>query len=179
MLSTITLVVAGLSTSHKIGLAAVGAAFITFALISSFVLPKRIPDFPGRFIGWYIAIAVLFFLAMLSAVIVFGREAPEASAEGTTTSASAPPANGGAPATVGDPIAGSHVFLTAGCTGCHTLKAAHSTGTVGPNLDELKPTEATVQHQVETGGGAMPSFKGTLSPKQIQDVAAYVFVSTH
>jgi mono/diheme cytochrome c family protein len=31
-----------------------------------------------------------------------------------------------------------------------------------------------VQHQVEVGGGAMPAFKGQLTPTQIQDVAAYV-----
>ncbi len=175
MLSTITLVVAGPTTNDKIGLVAVAGVFIAFALISSFVLPKRMPDFPGRFIGWYIALAILFFIAMISAVILFGKEAPEASGEtsgGTTTSASAP-------ATTGDAAAGAVVFKSAGCVSCHTLKAAHATGTVGPNLDDLKPSEATVQHQVETGGGAMPSFKGTLTPTQIQDVAAYVFTSTH
>ena len=55
------------------------------------------------------------------------------------------------------------VFASAGCGGCHTLKAAGSTGNVGPNLDQLKPSEATVAHQVEVGGGAMPPFKGQLS----------------
>ena len=39
----------------------------------------------------------------------------------------------------GDATAGKKVFLTAGCTGCHTLKDAGSTGTVGPNLDQAKP----------------------------------------
>ncbi len=28
--------------------------------------------------------------------------------------------------------------------------------------------------QVTNGGGGMPSFKGSLTPKQIKDVAAYV-----
>jgi len=69
---------------------------------------------------------------------------------------------------------GKQVFETAGCSGCHTLKDAGSTGTVGPNLDQLKPSEATVQHQVEVGGGAMPAFKGQLSAAQIQAVAEYV-----
>jgi hypothetical protein len=40
MLST-HLVVAGLSTGNKIGLATVAAIFIIFALVSSFVLPRR------------------------------------------------------------------------------------------------------------------------------------------
>ena len=83
------------------------------------------------------------------------------------------------PTVQGDPVAGKKVFETAGCTACHTLKAAGSTGTVGPNLDQLKPAEAIVVHQVEVGGGPMPAFKDQLTPKQIQDVAAFVFTSTH
>jgi mono/diheme cytochrome c family protein len=31
-----------------------------------------------------------------------------------------------------------------------------------------------VVKQVENGGGGMPPFKGTLTPKQIQDVSTYV-----
>ena len=49
-----------------------------------------------------------------------------------------------------------------------------ATGNVGPNLDQLKPSKARVASQVETGGAIMPSFKGRLSPAQIQAVAGYV-----
>jgi mono/diheme cytochrome c family protein len=66
------------------------------------------------------------------------------------------------------------VFATAGCTGCHTLKAAGSTGTVGPNLDEAKPSKALVIDRVTNGQGGMPSFKGQLSDAQIEAVADYV-----
>jgi mono/diheme cytochrome c family protein len=69
---------------------------------------------------------------------------------------------------------GKQVFSSAGCGGCHTLKDAGSTGNVGPNLDQLKPPQSVVEHQVEVGGGAMPAFKGQLSPAQIQAVATYV-----
>ena len=79
----------------------------------------------------------------------------------------------------GDPTAGKAVFASAGCAACHTLKAAGATGTVGPNLDQLKPAEDVVKNQVIHGGGPMPAFKGQLSDKQIQDVAAFVFASTH
>jgi mono/diheme cytochrome c family protein len=41
------------------------------------------------------------------------------------------------------------------------------------------PSAAIVMHQVEVGGGPMPSFKSTLSAKQIQDVAAFVSSSAH
>jgi cbb3-type cytochrome c oxidase subunit III len=69
---------------------------------------------------------------------------------------------------------GKTIFLTAGCTGCHTLKDAGSTGTVGPNLDQKKPPESLVVDRVTHGKGVMPSFKSKLSSQQIQAVAKYV-----
>jgi cbb3-type cytochrome c oxidase subunit III len=68
---------------------------------------------------------------------------------------------------------GKDIFL-ANCGSCHTLADAGTSGTVGPNLDQLKPGELTVQRQVINGGGAMPAFKGTLTPEQITAVAKYV-----
>ena len=191
MLSTVVPVVAALSTGHKIGLAVVGIAFIVFALVSSFVLPRRNPDFPGKHLGLFITVCVLFFVAMISAVLVFGREPKEASAETTpaatttapSTTTTAPTTTGAATTTTastqGDPAAGKTVFTSAGCSGCHTLKAAGASGTVGPNLDELKPAYDTIVHQVEVGGGPMPAFKGQLTDTQIHDVAAFVYTSTH
>jgi mono/diheme cytochrome c family protein len=78
----------------------------------------------------------------------------------------------------GDPAKGATVYSSSGCGSCHTLAAAHSTGTVGPNLDSLKPDYRAVTAQVTNGGGAMPAFKKTLSTQQIADVAAYVVKST-
>ncbi len=68
---------------------------------------------------------------------------------------------------------GKKIFTTE-CGSCHTLKAAGTTGTVGPNLDQLKPAFPIAQHQVTVGGGVMPAFKGTLSQAQIDAVAHYV-----
>jgi mono/diheme cytochrome c family protein len=189
MVAHAAFVVAGLSTGHKIGLAAVGVAFIAFALVSSFVLPRRNPNFPGRFLGLYVSLCVLFFVAMLAAVLVFGKERSQASespAHTATESGSLPGQTTSTPATTGkaaapqgDPAAGKSVFASAGCSGCHTLKAAGATGTVGPNLDQLKPPYARIVTQVEHGGAIMPPFQGKLSSKQIHDVAAFVFTSTH
>ena len=78
----------------------------------------------------------------------------------------------------GDATAGKHVFLTAGCTGCHTLKDAGSTGTVGPNLDQAKPPASIVYERVTQGTSVMPKFLGKLSTKQIADVIAYVVKAT-
>jgi mono/diheme cytochrome c family protein len=68
---------------------------------------------------------------------------------------------------------GKDIFV-ANCGSCHTLSAAGTTATVGPNLDQLKPAFARVQTQVINGGAIMPAFKGKLTPAQIKAVATYV-----
>ena len=157
----------GLSTTAKIALGVVALAFIAFALISSFVLPRRNPNFPGeRGLKAYIVVAFGFFVAMMLTVILVAKEPKESSA------ASEPPAaTGPSPAEL---AAGKKVFTTAGCASCHTLKDANATGKVGPDLDQLKPAQPVVVKQVTNGGAAMPPFKGTLTPEQIQAVATYV-----
>jgi cbb3-type cytochrome c oxidase subunit III len=71
------------------------------------------------------------------------------------------------------PTSGKDIFV-ANCGSCHTLADAGTSGTVGPNLDQLKPPFARVQKQVINGGAVMPAFKGTLTPAQIKAVAKYV-----
>jgi cytochrome c5 len=71
---------------------------------------------------------------------------------------------------------GKQIFITK-CGGCHTLKDAGTTGTQGPNLDQLKPPFPIVKNQVIKGGGIMPAFKGVLTDAQINAVARYV--ATH
>ena len=78
----------------------------------------------------------------------------------------------------GDPAAGAALFQKSGCVGCHTLAAAHATGTVGPNLDQAKPDYRRATARVTLGKGQMPSFKGRLTDQQIADVASYVVKST-
>jgi mono/diheme cytochrome c family protein len=76
-------------------------------------------------------------------------------------------------ATGGGEAAGKAVF-TQSCAGCHTLADAGASGSVGPNLDDLRPSQEKVAAMVRSGGGGMPSFGGTLEPEQIEAVAAYV-----
>jgi sulfite dehydrogenase len=60
------------------------------------------------------------------------------------------------------------------CALCHTLKAANSSGKVGPNLDELKLDVAKIRRAVNNGVGAMPPYGETLSEADIEAVVAYV-----
>ena len=79
-----------------------------------------------------------------------------------------------APSGPGDPVVGGQVFESAGCASCHTLADASATGSVGPNLDDAKPSLDRIVDRVTNGRGVMPPFKGQLSEQQIKDVAAYV-----
>jgi sulfite dehydrogenase len=85
---------------------------------------------------------------------------------------------GGGEGGEGDAAAGEAIFMEQGCGGCHTLEAAGSSGTIGPNLDEAQPDSALVVERVTNGAGAMPSFKDKLSEEDINNVAAYVVEST-
>jgi mono/diheme cytochrome c family protein len=69
---------------------------------------------------------------------------------------------------------GKGIFKESGCANCHTLAAAGARGTVGPNLDELKPSKSTVAGALTNGQGTMVSFRGKLSAAQIQAVADFV-----
>ena len=74
----------------------------------------------------------------------------------------------------GDPIAGKKLFTEQGCSGCHTFKAAGSSGTQGPDLDEVSPSHNAVIRQLNNPGGLMPSFADKLSEDEKNDLAAFV-----
>lgn len=96
--------------------------------------------------------------------------------EATTTEEETTTADGGG--AEGDAEAGAQLFADNGCGNCHTLEAAGSTGTTGPNLDELQPSFDAAVEQITNGGGVMPAFGDSLSDQEIRDLAAYVVEST-
>jgi cytochrome c6 len=111
---------------------------------------------------------------------VIGDSTRHASTQTITAGASTGPPTTTAPAVIngGNVTAGKQVFLSAGCSGCHTLNATGASGTVGPNLDQKKPPFALILQRVTNGKRAMPSFKSQLTAQQIKDVAAFVVAST-
>jgi mono/diheme cytochrome c family protein len=58
------------------------------------------------------------------------------------------------------------------CGRCHTLAAAGTDGHVGPNLDTLRPSVATVLTAIENGPGVMPA--GLVQGADAQAVAKTV-----
>jgi cytochrome c553 len=73
---------------------------------------------------------------------------------------------------------GPQTWAQAGCGGCHTLAAAGSTGTAGPDLDALRPSSSAVANQVTYGGPGMPSFGSSLSSSDIQQLADWIAATT-
>src|SRR3954468_2746700 len=86
----------------------------------------------------------------------------------------------------GDPAAGKEVFTSAGCAGCHTLKAAGSSATIGPDLDTaLQGKDATfvlesiIDPNKEVASGFQPNvmpgtFGESLSDEQLADLVAFL-----
>jgi cytochrome c5 len=73
----------------------------------------------------------------------------------------------------GADLAAGKTAFTATCGGCHALKDAGTSGSVGPDLDSLAPlTAETVAKQIENGGGAMPA--KLLTGDDAANAAAYV-----
>jgi mono/diheme cytochrome c family protein len=189
-------VLLALSTGHEIGLGFVALVFIAFALACSFLFPRWNPNFPGKRLGLFLGVVALLTLAQLAAVEKFAAESEAAGGDagphpttsasttstGQTTTSSAP---------TGDAAAGKTVFTSSGCAACHTLEAANATGQVGPNLDDsLKDKDAgfirtsIVDPNMDIAPGYSkgimpPNFETQLSPKQIDDLVAFVYQSTH
>ena len=63
---------------------------------------------------------------------------------------------------------------SAGCAGCHALKAAGAEGNVGPNLDTVDLTIESVVEMVTYGLGVMPAYgEGGMLTKEEIDIVSY------
>lgn len=60
------------------------------------------------------------------------------------------------------------------CGLCHSLRDAGTSGTIGPDLDQLKPDARRVAAALRGGVGVMPSFADSLSDEQIEALAHYI-----
>ncbi len=174
MLAAVTpFVASGITGLGKTVLVVVALTFILWSLYTAMVIPKKRPDFPRR-LDVYIVVTALLFAAQLTAVVwVTGTQEVESHEEVSAETGHGDEATGGTDTTGGDETqgkgdaeAGAAVFASAGCGGCHTLADAGSSGAVGPNLDELQPTEAQVVVIVTTvAARCSPSPVGSTSSR--------------
>ena len=176
-------VIVGAVSRNDVIIGVAALVLVVFSLVVSIVVPRRDPSFPERKIGIFTAVAVALVVDHARLRRAGRRDSrgggrgargdlPDRGRRHRDAAAAPRPAAAGQ----GDAEAGKAVF-TANCGSCHTLEEAGTSGTVGPNLDELSLTVDQVVQQVTNGGGGMPPFGGQLSEEDIQNVAAFVVAS--
>jgi mono/diheme cytochrome c family protein len=190
-------------SDHQVVIAIVCAAVVVYSLTMALVIPKFAPNFPGRAnLGLFVIVSAIVVGGILATVEIYGveeadeveaeqiesaveqateplEERPETEAESESGQAPAPaPPEDETALPPGDPVAGATVYATAGCGACHTLSAADSSGAIGPNLDQSRPSFELTVDRVTNGAGGMPAFAGQLTEEEIQNVAAFVAIST-
>jgi mono/diheme cytochrome c family protein len=194
-------VLLALTTNQKLGLGGTAAVFIAFALLVALVIPRRYPDFPGRRgLVPFLVVTLILTIAMLGAVEVFAKEehhaatethettpepAPEPSPE-PSPSPEPPPPTTTTEQPSGSPEAGKTVFQVTGCGGCHTFAPAGTTGTTGPDLDDVLAgkdagfiRQSIVEPDAEIAQGFSPgvmpqTYEDQLSAKQVDDLVAFL-----
>jgi mono/diheme cytochrome c family protein len=88
-------------------------------------------------------------------------------------------------AEAGNPAHGKVLFVSEGCGGCHTFKAAATTGKTGPDLDKglQGKDEAYIRESIVDpnakiaagfGPGIMPPYGETLESEQVADLVAFL-----
>jgi mono/diheme cytochrome c family protein len=69
--------------------------------------------------------------------------------------------------------AGAGIFVETGCGSCHTLEAAGTDGTAGPNLDEAAADESA--EEIRAAIGDHPDdFESQLSEEDLATLASFV-----
>lgn len=117
-------------------------------------------------LGWIAALVLVIMLFVGPQVVAEDEPTKQGEAAGAAPyagQASGGAGGGAAPAA-----------FTDRCGSCHTLSAAATSGTVGPNLDDTSLDAAAIERIVREGSGGMPAFGGELSDDEITAVADFV-----
>jgi mono/diheme cytochrome c family protein len=123
--------------------------------------------------------------ALVTALFVLGcsNGSDSATVQQRTSQSGAPLSGGTDQPLSAAQVHGRQLFVS-NCGSCHTLDAAGTVGTVGPNLDDIAVNEADVLKAIRRGGGpharaqergpsgTMPA--NLVTGKDAQDVAAFV-----
>jgi mono/diheme cytochrome c family protein len=83
-------------------------------------------------------------------------------------------ADGGGQADEGAPAVDGKAVFADTCGSCHTLSAAGTSGTTGPNLDDVSLDAGAIESIVRDGRGGMPALGDQLSDDEVTAVADFV-----
>lgn len=77
-----------------------------------------------------------------------------------------------------DPATDGEGLFAENCGSCHTLSAAGTSGSIGPDLDDAGLDAEQVTSIVSEGSGSMPSFSSELDGAEIDAIAQFVAASS-
>jgi mono/diheme cytochrome c family protein len=114
---------------------------------------------------------------MKAALLAVGAAALLAAALTAYAAATTPPPT----KVVGNVKVGRSLFILHDCGSCHLLATANamSPSGIGSDLDTSRKTYAQMITQITGGGHGMTGYKHVLTVPQIQDLAAFVYKSSH
>jgi mono/diheme cytochrome c family protein len=122
------------------------------------------------------SLVVFFAIMLFVGPQVIAEDKPDA--EDAAAAAKARDTGGGAAeggqADEGAPAVDGKAVFADTCGGCHTLSAAGTSGTTGPNLDDVSLDAGAIESIVRDGRGSMPGFGDQLSDDEIAAVAEFV-----
>jgi cytochrome c6 len=122
-----------------------------------------------KLLSWFL---VAFFVTLLFVgPRVIAEDRPDAEDAKAVAAARDGGAGGGGQAA---PQLDGKALFSDNCGSCHTLSAAGTSGSVGPNLDGVGLDAATIEGIVRDGRGAMPTFGDKLSADEISAIAQFV-----
>ena len=126
--------------------------------------------------GWTLALMLAIMMFVGPQVVAEDKPAEEGGESAGAAPYASQSGDGGTAADDGGEGAaadGEAVFADS-CGSCHTLSAAGTSGSSGPNLDETSLDASAITGIVSDGRGTMPGFAGDLSEDEIAAVAEFV-----
>jgi mono/diheme cytochrome c family protein len=160
------------------------------------IFDEQIARASGKLIVQIGGLGILAAVVMSTIALVVSVGANTTTVTVPAVAATVPTSGGQATQLKGDAL-GEQIFVSGtpggaiGCGSCHTMKAAGTSGTIGPNLDKeltSDPPSATRESVVDPNkeivpgyhANVMPSNYGTaLTPQQLDAVVNYVYHSTN
>ncbi|HEX4519491.1 MAG TPA: cytochrome c [Gaiellaceae bacterium] len=85
------------------------------------------------------------------------------------------------PKILGNAKNGRKLFIAQQCGSCHLMGAANQMdgSGLGPDLDHVTKTYTQIVTQITKGGRGMTGYKKALTTSQIEDLAAFIYTTSH
>ena len=163
------------------------------------IFDEQVARASGKTVVMFGGLGILAALVMSTAALIVSSNGNTTTVARTVTVPAAGQGTGGgqAPALTGDAL-GAQLFVSGkpdsgaiGCGSCHTMKAAGTSGTVGPNLDKeltADPASAASESIVDPNKEIIPGYSANVMPTnygtaltkpELDALVNYVYHSTN